>query len=111
MLPYALRDPFRASHFESKEHAALWPDAPEYLATLQEAATTGLLDLSILQTDSYEEPLRKAISRLWAGDDPKAILDDVAEQWDAVTEQIGVDAQRAAYEDWASKPNAYPEGG
>jgi multiple sugar transport system substrate-binding protein len=33
----------------------------------------------------------------------------VAAQWDATTEQIGVDAQRAAYADWAGKPNAYPQ--
>ena len=25
-----------------------------------------------------------------------------------ITEQIGVDTQREAYLDWASKPNAYP---
>lgn len=85
-----------------------WPDAPAYLETLQEAAQTGLLDLSILQTDRYEEALRQGLSRLWAGDDPQAILDDIAAQWDATTEQIGVDAQRAAYQDWAGKPNAYP---
>jgi ABC-type sugar transport system permease subunit len=47
-------------------------------------------------------------ARLWAGDDPQTILDDVAAQWDAATDQIGVDAQRAAYSEWAGKPNAYP---
>ena len=108
-LPYALRDPFRASHFASEEYKSRWPEAPEYLATLEKAAQTGLLDLSILQTDQYEEALRQGISRLWAGEDPKAILDDVAAQWDALTEQIGVEAQRDAYRDWASKPNAYPQ--
>jgi multiple sugar transport system substrate-binding protein len=30
-LPYALRDPFRDSHFEDEEYKALWPEAPEYL--------------------------------------------------------------------------------
>jgi multiple sugar transport system substrate-binding protein len=107
-LPYALRDPFRASHFASEEYKSRWPAAPEYLAALEAGAKTGLLDLSILQTDKYEEALRQGISRLWAGEDPKTILDDVAAQWDAVTEQVGVDAQRAAYQDWANKPNAYP---
>ncbi len=48
------------------------------------------------------------MSRLWAGEDAKAILDDVAAQWDKLTDRIGVDRQRAAYADWASKPNAYP---
>ena len=27
------------------------------------------------------------ISKLWAGDDPKAILDQAAAEWDAITEQ------------------------
>lgn len=107
-LPYALRDPFRESHFTSAEYKARWPEAPEYLAALQAGAVNGLLDLSIIQTDKYEEALRQAISKLWAGEDPKAILDGVAAQWDALTQRIGVDKQRAAYEAWASKPNAYP---
>ena len=49
------------------------------------------------------------MTRLWAGEDAKAILDDVAAQWDALTDRIGVDKQRAAYRDWAGKPNAYPK--
>ncbi len=107
-LPYALRDPFRESHFTSEEYRSRWPEAPQYLDALQASAVSGLLDLSLLQTDRYEEALRQGISRLWAGEDPQAILDDVAAQWDAVTERIGADAQREAYLDWSSKPNAYP---
>ena len=107
-LPYALRDPFRDSHFASEEYKSRWPEAPEYLAALQAGAVSGLLDLSLIQTDQYEEALRQGISRLWAGEDAKTILDDVAARWDAVTERIGVDKQKEAYADWASKPNAYP---
>jgi multiple sugar transport system substrate-binding protein len=107
-LPYTLRDPFRDSQYVSEEYKSRWPEAPEYLATLKEASLTGLLDLSILQTDRYEEALRQGISRLWAGEDPKAILDKVAADWDATTKRIGVDKQKAAYADWAGKPNAYP---
>ena len=87
---------------------ARWPEAPQYLAALKEASLSGLLDLSILQTDRYEEALRQGLSRLWAGEDPRAILDDVAAQWDQTTERVGVDKQKEAYLDWASKPNAYP---
>jgi len=107
-LPYALRDPFRDSHFASEEYKSRWPEAPEYLAALEAGAVSGLLDLSLIQTDQYEEALRQGFSRLWAGEDPQAILDDVAARWDEVTERIGVDEQREAYLDWASKPNAYP---
>lgn len=107
-LPYALRDPFRESHYVNEEYMSRWADAKNYLATLRAGADTGLLDLSLLQIDKYEEVLRQAMTRLWAGEDSKAILDDVAGQWDALTEKIGVDKQKAAYLDWASKPNAYP---
>ena len=108
-LPYALRDPFRDSHFTSPGYLALWPDAKEYLAALGEGAKTGLLDLSLIQTDKYEEALRQGISKLWAGQDPKKILDKVAADWDAATQQVGMDKQKAVYESWAAKSCAYPK--
>ena len=96
-LPYALRDPFRTSHFTDPVYESRWPEAKEYLATLKAGSETGLLDLSLLQTDRYEEVLRQAISKLWAGGDPKQILDEAAKQWDQTTERIGVDKQKAVY--------------
>nr|WP_319385586.1 sugar ABC transporter substrate-binding protein [uncultured Roseibium sp.] len=107
-LPFALRDPFRDSHFTNEEYRSRWSNADEYLDTLKAGAESGLLDLSLLQTDRYEEGIRQAISRLWGGDDPQTILDDLAGQWDELTERIGADKQRRVYVDWASKPNAYP---
>lgn len=108
-LPYALRDPFRDSHFVSPEYLAKWPDAKDYLAALGEGAKTGLLDLSLLQTDKYEEVLRQMISKLWAGEDPKAIADTAAAEWDAITDKIGVDKQKAVYQAWAANSGAYPQ--
>ena len=108
-LPYTLRDPFRAAHYTDPGYLALWPNAKDYLAALKEASETGLLDLSLLQTDKYEEVLRQAISKLWAGDDPKTILDAAAGEWDAITEKIGTDKQKAVYAGWASKSGAYPK--
>ena len=108
-LPTALRDPFRESHFTSEEYKSRWPEAPQYLEALQAGAVTGLLDLSVIQTDRYEEAVRQGISRLWGGEDPQTILNDIAATWDQVTEAIGVDKQKAAYAAWAAKPNAYPQ--
>ena len=108
-LPYALRDPFRNSHFTNPGYLKLWPDAKDYLAALGQGAKTGLLDLSLIQTDKYEEALRQGISRLWAGEDSKKILDDVAKQWDAITKQVGADKQKAVYAAWAAKSGAYPK--
>lgn len=109
MLPYALRDPFRTSHFESEEYKGLWPSAPDYLAALQEGAETGLLDMSIIDTFAYEEALTRAVVSALAGGNARDALDQAAEEWDELTDEIGVDDQRAAYEDWASKPGAYPD--
>ena len=108
-LPYALRDPFRDSHFTNPGYLKLWPDAKDYLAALQAGAQSGLLDLSLIQTDKYEEALRQGISKLWAGDDPQAILDKVAADWDGITKQVGVDKQKAVYNAWAAKSGAYPK--
>ena len=107
-LPYTLRDPFRDNHFTDEDYKELWPEAPQYLEALEAGAQNGLLDLSLLQTDRYEEALRQATSRVWAGEPVQAVLDDIAAQWDATTQRVGIDAQREAYLDWSSKPNAYP---
>ena len=57
----------------------------------KQGAVSGLLDLSLIQTDKYEEALRQGVSRLWAGEEPQAILDDVAAQWDTPSPRsIGV---------------------
>ena len=42
-------------------------------------------------------------------EDPKKILDDVASQWDQITQQVGVDKQKAVYSAWAAKSGAYPK--
>jgi multiple sugar transport system substrate-binding protein len=108
-LPYTLRDPFRDSHYTNPGYLKLWPDAKYYLATLHDAAQTGLLDLSLIQTDKYEEAIRQGISRLWAGEDPQKILDKIAADWDGITKQVGVDKQKAVYNAWAAKSGAYPK--
>lgn len=107
-LPYALRDPFRDSHYVDPDYMKLWPEAKDYLAALAAGSKTGLLDLSIIQTDKYEEAMRQGISRLWAGEDPKKILDDVAKGFDEITRRVGLDKQKAAYAEWAAKSGAYP---
>ena len=107
-LPYALRDPFRKSHFSSPEYQSRWPDAKYYLEAAEKGAVSGLLDLSIINTFAYIDALAAGLQSVMAGGDPQEELDGVAEKWDALTEKVGVDAQREAYMEWASKPAAYP---
>lgn len=108
MLPYSLRDPFRTSQYESAEYAALWPNAKNYLAALKSSAEAGLLDLSISNTSAYEESLTRALTAALAGGDPKEALDQAAEEWNAITDDVGRDLQKEVYAAWASHPNAYP---
>jgi multiple sugar transport system substrate-binding protein len=53
--------------------------------------------------------MRQMISKLWGGEDAKSILDPAAAEWDAITEKIGVDKQKAVYQSWAAKSGAYPQ--
>lgn len=107
-LPFALRDPFRTSHFNSDEYRALWPAARDYLAALEDAAETGLFDLSIIDTFAYEEALTRAIVAALSGQNARTVLDQAAGEWNDITEEIGIDDQREAYMIWSSKPGAYP---
>lgn len=112
-LPYALRDPFRISHYESAEYRNLWPSAGAYLDALKQGGENGLMDLSVIDTFRYEDALTRAITAALAGGDAKAALDKAAEEWDGITKEIdddlGEGSQKAAYEAWASSPSAYPK--
>ena len=77
---------------------------------LKAGSEAGLFDLSLIQTDKYEEVLRQGFSWLWAGEDAQKILDDLARQWDEITMRVGVEKQRAVYAGRAAKPGAYPKG-
>ena len=109
MLPTPCATPIPHSLFpHARNTQVLWDAAPEYLAALQEGADKGLLDLSIIDTFSYEESLTRAITQAMAGGDARQALEDAAEEWDEITDEIGIEDQRAAYQDWAAKPGAYP---
>jgi multiple sugar transport system substrate-binding protein len=107
MRPLGLRDPFRISHYESPEFQALWPTAKDYLETHKKAVETGYADLAILETYKYWDSAGRAVNAAIGGKDPKQALDDLAAEWDQLTEQIGVDRQREAYTAWAATPAAY----
>ena len=110
-LPVGLRDPYRISHYEDPGFRSLWPRAGEYLDAAREGAAKGLLDLTILNTAQYELALAQAVAAAISGlKDPKEALEDLDAEWDGYTETIGVDKQRAAYETWAAKAQAYPDG-
>jgi multiple sugar transport system substrate-binding protein len=106
MLPYALRDPYRISHFKSELYGQLFPSAPEYLANLNASANVGLLDPIMPGAQDYQLSLDRMCTSVWAGTDPMEALKTAAAEWDATTENLGVDAQKNFYAEFLKLPGA-----
>jgi multiple sugar transport system substrate-binding protein len=100
MLPYALRDPFRKSHFASADYQKMWPTAGDYLKTLEAAAMQGQYELGIPGAREYTVALDQAITAAYAGTDPQAALDEAAKKFNEITNRLGRDKQKEAYATW-----------
>src|SRR5438445_6307041 len=72
MLPYALRDPYRLSHYKSDLYRSLWPTAKEYLVNLNNSANVGLLDMIMPGWQDYALSIDRMCTSVWAGTDPKS---------------------------------------
>jgi len=107
MLPYSLRDPYRLSHYTSELYRRLWPDAKDYLITLNNAANTAVVDITMPGAQDYELTLDRLCTSVWAGTDPKAALKTAAAEWDSITQRIGVENQKASYAEFKKLPGAY----
>ncbi|MDQ3695212.1 MAG: extracellular solute-binding protein [Chloroflexota bacterium] len=108
MLPYALRDPFRLSHYASDEYRAAWATAGDYLDTLEAAADGALLDLIMPGAVEYHNAIDQAVTSAMAGTGVQEALDGLAESWNEITDRIGRDQQREAYAEYTSLAGAYP---
>lgn len=106
MLPYALRDPYRLSHFKSDLYAELWPDAKEYLVNLNNSANVGVLDLIMPGAQDYFLSLDRMATDVWAGADPQTALNTAAAEWNDTTDRLGADSQKAFYEEFLKLPGA-----
>jgi multiple sugar transport system substrate-binding protein len=96
-------NPYRQSHFDTLDR---WlakmtkEEAEAYLASQRDSlnAPNIALDMRLPGYFSYTEVLEIELSKALAGEvEPKAALDAIAEQWNALTDEFGRDAQRAAY--------------
>jgi multiple sugar transport system substrate-binding protein len=109
MVPYALRDPYRLSHYTSPLYRALWPNAKEYLLGLNDAANNAVIDMIMPGWQDYALSVDRMCTAVWAGDDPKGALQKCAAEWDAATDKLGVDKQRDAYQQFKKLPGAYAD--
>jgi len=106
MLPYALRDPYRLSHFKSDLYGSLFPTAKEYLLNLNNSANVGLLDMIMPGWQDYALSIDRMCTAVWAGTDPKAALETAAAEWDATTENLGAESQKAFFEEYKKLPGS-----
>ncbi len=106
MLPYALRDPYRLSHFKSDLYGELFPSAKEYLRNLNNSANVGLLDMIMPGAQDYALSLDRMCTSVWAGADPKTALATAAAEWDMVTKRLGVEPQKAFYAEYNKLPGS-----
>jgi multiple sugar transport system substrate-binding protein len=109
MLPYTLRDPYRMSHYNSPDYRALWPAAKDYLSTLCEASNNGVVDIVMPGSQDYALSVDQMCTSVWAGADPKGALEKCAAEWNATTDKIGTDSQRAAYAQFLQLPGCYAD--
>ena len=75
-----------------------------------DAGAAGMLDLTLRNTAAYQDAFGAALQAAIGGEDPQKALDNLAKEWDSLTKQVGVDAQRRAYNAFVSTGRAYPPG-
>jgi multiple sugar transport system substrate-binding protein len=109
MLPYALRDPYRMSQYKSPLYRQLWPTANEYLSNLCEAANTSVVDMIMPGWQDYALAVDHMCTAVWAGQDTASALKHATAEWDKITQRLGVDAQKAAYEQFLKVPGSYAD--
>jgi multiple sugar transport system substrate-binding protein len=54
----------------------------------------------------YQLSLDRMCTSVWAGTDPMEALQTAAAEWDATTEQLGVETQKAFYLEFLKLPGA-----
>jgi multiple sugar transport system substrate-binding protein len=109
MLPYALRDPYRLSHYASEEYRGRWPNAGMYLDTLQEAADTALLDIVMPGSAEYHTAIDQMVTAAQSGTAVDQALTDGNVKFNEITDRIGRDSQKSAYEAFKALKGSYYE--
>ena len=107
MLPYALRDPYRLSHYRSEAYRSRWATAGAYLDTLEAAADGALLDLIMPGSAEYHTAMDQAVTAAQAGAPVEQALADGNAAFDAITDRLGRDAQKAAYAEFLRMKGSY----
>lgn len=100
--PQTGQDPFRYSHYEHPGAFEMFPtteQAQNYLDGIRANLEHGFPEMTIPGTEQYLNILAVALNTyLTTPDaDAQATLDDVARQWNEITDTLGRDQQKAIY--------------
>jgi multiple sugar transport system substrate-binding protein len=109
MIPYALRDPYRLSHYTSELYRSLWPGAKDYLVNLSNSANIAVIDMIMPGWQDYALTIDRMCTSVWAGTDPEKALKEAGAEWDGITQRIGVATQKATYAEFKKLPGAYAD--
>jgi multiple sugar transport system substrate-binding protein len=109
MLPYALRDPFRLSHYSSEDYRGQWANAGSYLDTLKAAADGALLDIVMPGSSEYHTALDQLVTAAQAGTPVEEALAGGNTAFNEITDRIGREAQMEAYENFKALKGSYYE--
>jgi multiple sugar transport system substrate-binding protein len=109
MLPYALRDPYRLSHYASQEYRDRWPNAGAYLDTLQAAADGALLDIIMPGSAEYHTAIDQAVTSGMSGTPVEEALATGNIAFNEITDRIGRESQMEAYENFKALKGSYYE--
>ena len=96
-------DPYRTQHFEGRKDD--FEGADEWMQQTLESAEAGVPDLLIPGATRYFDIIAERLGQVLAENqsdpdqiDVQATLDDIATRLDALTDELGRDSQKAAYE-------------
>ena len=73
------------------------------ILTLRREDHSFLLDPIMPGAQDYQLSLDRMATSVWAGADPMQALQTAAAEWDATTENLGADAQKAFYEEFPTR--------
>jgi multiple sugar transport system substrate-binding protein len=107
MLPYALRDPYRLSHYASEEYRGRCANAGAYLDTLKAAADGALLDIIMPGSSEYHTAIDQAVTAAQSGTPVEEALAGGNAAFNEITDRIGRENQMTAYENFKALRGSY----
>lgn len=101
-----INDPYRYSHFARPEDQVLFPDAAiaqDFYAVLLRSLERPMADLTIPGGWQYTQALDRAVLKVLRGEaGAEEALREAAAEWERITDSLGREAQRQAYQQWSA---------